>query len=66
MYTDSTNRVFFIELNYFSFNGCCQEADILELDEMGKSNGVDGKNDFGLFLTLFFLFSSIQFFWKYP
>lgn len=31
MYADSTNRVFFIEVNYFSFNGCCQEADILEI-----------------------------------
>lgn len=61
MYTDSTNRVFFIELNYFSFNGCCQEADILEIQadsnwmKWGKATGLMAR----VISVFFYLFFSV-------
>lgn len=48
MYTDSVNRVSFFEVDYFSFNGCCQESDkensvelidLLEIQEYSNWTG---------------------------
>lgn len=54
MYADSTNRVFFIEVNYFSFNGCCQEADILEIP--ADSNWMKREKATGLMARMIWVF----------
>lgn len=79
MYTDRVNRVSFFEVNYFSFNGCCQESDkennvklidMLEIQEdsnwtrCGKATGMIARMISDICILSFIFIILIRLYWS--